>query len=392
MNPLLAPSPLPFGFPDFAAIREEHFAEAFDVAMAEQRAEIAAITALPGPPTFDDTVVALERSGATLRRVSAVFFVLVGSLSHAGYPRDRGPGRAAARRARRRDHPGPGPVRPARRAARRPRRARPGPRVAASAGTPPPRRGPGRRAPRPRRAGAAARAERRAVGAVHGVRRPAARRHQRRGRASSTTPRGSTGSRRTRSPPPRGRPRSAGIPAATCSRSCCPRTSPPSPRSPTGRCGSSCSGRRSRAGRGAPRTTPATSSGGSPRCVPSGRGCSATRTTRRGSIEVGTAATVEVVEKMLAALVPPAVRNAEAEAAELAAAAGHPIEPWDRAFHAERRPPRPVLRHRGAAPVPRAGAGAARRRVRRGGRALRAAVHRAPRPAAVPPGRAGVST
>ena len=81
MNPLLDPSPLPFGFPDFAAIREEHFAEAFDVAMAEQRAEIAAITTLPGPPTFDDTVGALERSGATLRRVSGVFFVLVGSLS-----------------------------------------------------------------------------------------------------------------------------------------------------------------------------------------------------------------------------------------------------------------------------------------------------------------------
>jgi peptidyl-dipeptidase Dcp len=45
---------------------------------------------------------------------------------------------------------------------------------------------------------------------------------------------------------------------------------------------------------------------------------------------------VEAVEEMLAALVAPAVRNAEAEAAELAAVAGHPIEPWDRAFHAER--------------------------------------------------------
>src|SRR5690349_3887749 len=84
LNPLLTPSPLPYGFPDFAAIREEHFAEAFDVAMAEQRAEIAVITAQPGTPTFDDTVVALERSGATLRRVSAVFFVLVGSLSTPG--------------------------------------------------------------------------------------------------------------------------------------------------------------------------------------------------------------------------------------------------------------------------------------------------------------------
>ena len=71
MNPLLLP----------AAIREEHFPEAFDVAVAEHRAEVAAITAQPGPPTFDDTVVALERSGTTLRRVSAVFSVLVGSLS-----------------------------------------------------------------------------------------------------------------------------------------------------------------------------------------------------------------------------------------------------------------------------------------------------------------------
>ena len=84
MNPLLVSSPLEFGFPDFDAVREEHFAEAFEVAMAEQRAEVAAITALPGRPTFDDTVVALERSGATLRRVSAVFFVLVGSLSTPG--------------------------------------------------------------------------------------------------------------------------------------------------------------------------------------------------------------------------------------------------------------------------------------------------------------------
>jgi peptidyl-dipeptidase Dcp len=81
VNPLLAPSPLPYGFPDFAAIREEHFADAFVAGIAEQGAEIAEITARPGPPTFEDTVVALERSGATLRRVSAIFSVLVGALS-----------------------------------------------------------------------------------------------------------------------------------------------------------------------------------------------------------------------------------------------------------------------------------------------------------------------
>ena len=84
MNPLLVPSTLPFGFPDFAAIDEEHLEEAFAVGMAEHRAEVAAIAARAGPPTFDDTVVALERYGATLRRVSAVFATLVGSLSTPG--------------------------------------------------------------------------------------------------------------------------------------------------------------------------------------------------------------------------------------------------------------------------------------------------------------------
>ncbi|TQM36194.1 M3 family metallopeptidase [Pseudonocardia cypriaca] len=83
-NPFLAPSPLPFGFPDFDAIREEHFIPAFTAGMAEQRAEVDAITADPGPATFENTIVALERSGATLRRVSTVFFTLVGSCSTPG--------------------------------------------------------------------------------------------------------------------------------------------------------------------------------------------------------------------------------------------------------------------------------------------------------------------
>jgi peptidyl-dipeptidase Dcp len=83
-NPFLAPSPLPFGYPDFAAIREEHFAEAFAAGMAEQRAEVEAITADPGPATFENTIVALERSGQALLRVSVVFFTLVNSCSTDG--------------------------------------------------------------------------------------------------------------------------------------------------------------------------------------------------------------------------------------------------------------------------------------------------------------------
>jgi peptidyl-dipeptidase Dcp len=83
-NPFLAPSQLPFEFPDFDAIREEHFLPAFTAGMAEQWAEVEAITADPGPATFENTIVALERSGATLRRVSNVFFTLVGSCSTPG--------------------------------------------------------------------------------------------------------------------------------------------------------------------------------------------------------------------------------------------------------------------------------------------------------------------
>jgi len=83
-NPFLAPSPLPFAFPDFDAIREEHFLPAFAAGMAEQRAEVEAITADPGPATFENTVVALERSGATLARVAKVFSTLVSSCSTPG--------------------------------------------------------------------------------------------------------------------------------------------------------------------------------------------------------------------------------------------------------------------------------------------------------------------
>ncbi|MBA3906582.1 MAG: M3 family metallopeptidase [Pseudonocardiales bacterium] len=80
-NPFLEPSPLPFGYPDFAAISEEHFLPAFTEGMAQQRAEVDAITADVAPATFANTIVALERSGEVLQRVSAVFFTLVSSCS-----------------------------------------------------------------------------------------------------------------------------------------------------------------------------------------------------------------------------------------------------------------------------------------------------------------------
>src|SRR5690606_23580720 len=73
-NPFFTRSTLPYGLPPFAEIREEHYLPAFERGMAEQLAEVAEITGNPEPPTFDNTIAALERSGAILERVSAVFF------------------------------------------------------------------------------------------------------------------------------------------------------------------------------------------------------------------------------------------------------------------------------------------------------------------------------
>lgn len=72
-NPFLEPSPLPFSLPPFARIRDEHYAPAFDRGMSEQLAEVEAIVANPDPATLENTVAALERSGALLTRVSLAF-------------------------------------------------------------------------------------------------------------------------------------------------------------------------------------------------------------------------------------------------------------------------------------------------------------------------------
>jgi peptidyl-dipeptidase Dcp len=80
-NPLLDVSPLPFQLPAFAGITEEHCREALLAGMAEQRAEVAGIVGSPQPPSFHDTVVALERSGRLLARAWAVFGNLASSVS-----------------------------------------------------------------------------------------------------------------------------------------------------------------------------------------------------------------------------------------------------------------------------------------------------------------------
>ena len=72
-------STLPFLAPDFTKIGEEDYIPAFEQGMAIQAAEIDAIVNNPAAPTFENTIVALEKSGRMLGRVSAVFYMLTGA-------------------------------------------------------------------------------------------------------------------------------------------------------------------------------------------------------------------------------------------------------------------------------------------------------------------------
>jgi peptidyl-dipeptidase Dcp len=78
-NPLLQAWTAPFGMPPFAAIRPEHFVPAFDHALAVHRDEIDAIAAAAAAPTFDNTLVAFDRSARDLSRIAKVFYNLASS-------------------------------------------------------------------------------------------------------------------------------------------------------------------------------------------------------------------------------------------------------------------------------------------------------------------------
>ena len=78
-NPLLTHWTDAFGLPPFGTFAAGHFRPAFDQALATHRAEIDAIAASPAPPTFANTIEALEKSGRDLERVASVFFVLAGA-------------------------------------------------------------------------------------------------------------------------------------------------------------------------------------------------------------------------------------------------------------------------------------------------------------------------
>lgn len=75
-NPLLEPSPLPFGAPDFTRIRTEHYLPALKAGIEQARMEVQKIVENAAVPTFQNTILAFESSGLLLDRVSNVFFCL----------------------------------------------------------------------------------------------------------------------------------------------------------------------------------------------------------------------------------------------------------------------------------------------------------------------------
>ena len=74
-NPFAKQSTLPYHFPPFDRVKDADFRPAFEAGMVEQKKEIEAIDRA-GAATFENTIVALEKSGQLLDRVSDVFFNL----------------------------------------------------------------------------------------------------------------------------------------------------------------------------------------------------------------------------------------------------------------------------------------------------------------------------
>ncbi|MDP2561402.1 M3 family metallopeptidase [Psychrobium sp. 1_MG-2023] len=82
INPLFTRSALQYQTPNFDQIKDEHFLPAFEKGIAEQMAEIKAIADNKAAPTFENTIVAMEKSGELLTRAQRVFYNLVGTDSN----------------------------------------------------------------------------------------------------------------------------------------------------------------------------------------------------------------------------------------------------------------------------------------------------------------------
>lgn len=73
-NPLLKEWNTPYQTPPFGEIKPEHYLPAFEYAIQEAKGEVQRIAQAKTEPTFENTIVALDRSGARLNRISSVFF------------------------------------------------------------------------------------------------------------------------------------------------------------------------------------------------------------------------------------------------------------------------------------------------------------------------------
>ena len=78
-NPFYAASTLPFHAPPFDQIKDSDYQPAIDAGMAEQRQEIRAIADNPAPPTFENTLVAMEKTGQLFNRVMGAFNGVTGA-------------------------------------------------------------------------------------------------------------------------------------------------------------------------------------------------------------------------------------------------------------------------------------------------------------------------
>jgi peptidyl-dipeptidase Dcp len=78
-NPFYAPSSLPFQAPPFDKIKDEDFQPAIEAGIAQAQAEIEAIANNAAAPTFDNTIVAMEKGGRLLDRAMAAFYGVTGA-------------------------------------------------------------------------------------------------------------------------------------------------------------------------------------------------------------------------------------------------------------------------------------------------------------------------
>jgi peptidyl-dipeptidase Dcp len=78
-NPLMVEFDTPYGVPPFHLIKNEHYKPAFEAAMAKNKEEIDGIANATETPDFENTIVALDKTGSMLNRISSIFFNMTGA-------------------------------------------------------------------------------------------------------------------------------------------------------------------------------------------------------------------------------------------------------------------------------------------------------------------------